>query len=194
MQFTATSYGPPWGGIQGNGITATGIDLTKSPRRYIVAVDPAVIPLGSIVRVRPSPFGAYQVFLAADTGGAIKGNRIDIYDWRGRDAQNAWGSRTVDVTILERGKGKLGTGNFDPSKAHRNDLNGAIQAPLKAAGAAVDATKAAAGAIADLVNYLLGSNAGAHYLRIGKVIGGLVLILLALKQILNIQTPTVIPV
>ena len=194
MQFTATSYGPPWNGIQGSGVTATGIDLRNSPKRFIVAVDPTVIPLGSIVRVQPSPFGAYQVFLAADTGGDIKGNHIDIYDWRGRASQNAWGSRQVDVTILERGKGKLGTGNFDPSAPHRTDVGKIVEAPVKAAGAAVDATKAAAGAIADMVKYLIGPDAGSHFLRIGKVIGGLVLVLIALKQISGFQTPNVIPV
>lgn len=52
-----------------NGITASGTVAT--PERTI-AVDPSVIPLGSVVLID----GIY--YIAEDTGGAIKGNRIDI--------------------------------------------------------------------------------------------------------------------
>jgi 3D (Asp-Asp-Asp) domain-containing protein len=96
--WLATAYGPPWGGIQGNGVTATGLDLTSGPAVYEVAVDPAVIPLRSYVHVQPNPFGTGSAFYAADTGGAITGRHIDIYEWRGRPSQNAWGQRTVAVT------------------------------------------------------------------------------------------------
>jgi hypothetical protein len=63
-----------------------------------VAVDPSVIRLGSWVYVQPNPFGTAQPFYAADTGGAIRGQHIDIYDWRGRASQQAWGTRRVTVT------------------------------------------------------------------------------------------------
>jgi 3D (Asp-Asp-Asp) domain-containing protein len=98
-QFESTAYGPPWGGIQGDGTTATGLDLTDSPHVYIVAVDPSVIPLHTHIRASPNPFGDDSiVFSAEDTGGAINGNHIDFYDWRGRASQLAWGKRTVTVT------------------------------------------------------------------------------------------------
>ena len=98
-EWLATSYGPPWGGIQGNGITATGIDLRPDKQAYIIAVDPTIIPLGSYVHVSPNPFNDEAItFEAADTGGAILGKHIDIYDWRGRSAQLAWGERKVSVT------------------------------------------------------------------------------------------------
>jgi 3D (Asp-Asp-Asp) domain-containing protein len=97
--WLATSYGPPWGGIQGNGVTATGIDLRPEKRAYIIAVDPSVVPLGSYVHVSPNPFNNDAItFKAADTGGAILGKHIDIYDWRGRTYQLAWGERKVTVT------------------------------------------------------------------------------------------------
>ena len=96
--WLATAYGPPWGGIQGDGITATGLNLTAGPPAYEVAVDPGVIPLRSYIRVQPNPFNTSSAFYAADTGGAITGKHIDIYDWRGRASQNAWGERTVTVT------------------------------------------------------------------------------------------------
>lgn len=101
--FSATSYGPPWGGINGTGVTATGVDLTSAPAKHLIAVDPSVIPLGSKVRVWPNPFGYTGTFGAEDTGGAILGKRIDIYDWRGRDEQLAWGERDVQVKAAAKG-------------------------------------------------------------------------------------------
>jgi 3D (Asp-Asp-Asp) domain-containing protein len=100
-KFASTSYGPPWGGIQGTGTTATGINLKNAPHKYIVAVDPSVIPLGSHLKISPNPFGYGGTFLAGDTGGAIKGNRIDFYDWRGRKKQYGWGARTVNVEVAD---------------------------------------------------------------------------------------------
>jgi 3D (Asp-Asp-Asp) domain-containing protein len=97
--YVATAYGPPWGGIEGGGTTATGVDLGNAPHKYIIAVDPSEIPLGSEVKVWPNPFGYTGNFLAADTGGAIKGKRIDFYDWEGRAHQNAWGRRPVTVSV-----------------------------------------------------------------------------------------------
>ena len=53
-----------------DGITATG---TKATANKTIAVDPKVIPLGSEVLIDG------QAYIAEDVGGAIKGNRIDIY-------------------------------------------------------------------------------------------------------------------
>lgn len=104
VRLVSTAYGAPWGGIQGTGVTATGIDLRKHPKQYVVAVDPSVIPLGTKLRIKDNPFGDPNiVFTAADTGGAIKGKRLDFYDWRGRKAQMAWGTRPIDAEIVGRG-------------------------------------------------------------------------------------------
>ena len=46
----------------------------------------------------PNPFGTRHAFYAGDTGGAIIGHHLDIYDWRGRAAQDTWGVRHVTVT------------------------------------------------------------------------------------------------
>jgi 3D (Asp-Asp-Asp) domain-containing protein len=96
--WVATAYGPPWGGIEGDGVTATGIDLTAGQPMLEVAVDPHVVALGSFVHVRPNPFNTSGAFYAGDTGGAITGRHVDVYDWRGRAAQGAWGARQVSVT------------------------------------------------------------------------------------------------
>jgi hypothetical protein len=60
-----------------------------------------VIPLGSLVNVTPNPFNNNSIaFQAADTGGAILGKHVDVYDWRGRIYQDDWGERNVNVTVL----------------------------------------------------------------------------------------------
>jgi 3D (Asp-Asp-Asp) domain-containing protein len=93
--MVATAYGPPWGGIEGSGVTATGVPLRPGLR--VIAVDPAVIPLGSRLRVWPNPLGTRRTFTAADTGGAIRGGRIDVFDWHGPAAMSRWGIRQVHV-------------------------------------------------------------------------------------------------
>ena len=81
--WLATSYGPPWTDGNGSGITATGLSLTAGPAMLEVAVDPTVIALRSYVYVQPNPFNTTSAFYAGDTGTAILGRHVDIYDWRG---------------------------------------------------------------------------------------------------------------
>jgi 3D (Asp-Asp-Asp) domain-containing protein len=84
--FYVTTYGPPWDGIQGTGETSTGVDLSEGGSAgkpvHEIAVDPAVIPYGSLVTVWPNALHYRGPFLAADTGGAIIGNHVDVYDWK----------------------------------------------------------------------------------------------------------------
>jgi len=96
--WLATAYGPPWDDGNGSGITATGLNLTAGPALLEVAVDPGVIALRSYVHVQPNPFNTQNAFYAGDTGTAILGRHVDVYDWRGRADQLAWGTRTVTVT------------------------------------------------------------------------------------------------
>jgi len=78
-----------------SGITATGVNLKANPNAKVIAVDPSVIPLGSKVYVP-----GYGTAIAADTGGAIKGNRIDVHVPSNSQAYN-WGRKSVTVTIVE---------------------------------------------------------------------------------------------
>ena len=79
-------------------MTATGIDLRAHPDRKVIAVDPAVIPLGSRVYV-----DGYGYAVAGDVGGAINGREIDVFIPRLADAL-AWGRReNVTVTIFNEG-------------------------------------------------------------------------------------------
>lgn len=71
-----------------------GHDLTANPNMKLIAVDPAVIPLGSTVYVE-----GYGTAIAGDTGSAIKGHIIDLL-MPNSAAANNWGRRTVKVTIL----------------------------------------------------------------------------------------------
>lgn len=82
-----------------SGVTATGINLRENPNAKVIAVDPKVIPLNSKVEVIYND-QSLGVFVAGDTGGAIKGNRIDIFMPSKEEAYN-WGRRTVTVRVLD---------------------------------------------------------------------------------------------
>ncbi|WP_039653489.1 3D domain-containing protein [Clostridium tyrobutyricum] len=75
----------------GGGYTASGRQAAEG----VIAVDPTVIPLGSRVYV-----DGYGYAVAADTGGAIQGNIIDLY-FSSQSACENWGRRTVTVHILK---------------------------------------------------------------------------------------------
>ena len=78
------------------GITATGIKAKKG----VIAVDPRVIPLGTRVYIEiPGKTPDYGYAVAADVGGGIKGNRVDLYYESKADAMN-FGRRNVKVYIL----------------------------------------------------------------------------------------------
>jgi 3D (Asp-Asp-Asp) domain-containing protein len=71
------------------GQTASGIPVGPG----VVAVDPAVIPLGARLAIP-----GYGEGVAADTGGAIQGARIDLWFSSVAEAR-AWGRRTVTVAV-----------------------------------------------------------------------------------------------
>ncbi|PFA67019.1 hypothetical protein CN378_11580 [Bacillus sp. AFS015802] len=93
LNITATAYTAHCEGCIG--ITKTGVDLLKNPDARVIAVDPRVIPLGSKVYIE-----GYGYARAEDTGGAIKGNRIDIYMEKEKDALQ-YGVRDVKVKIIK---------------------------------------------------------------------------------------------
>lgn len=83
------------GGTYGGVVkTAMGHNLSANPGMKMVAVDPRVIPLGSRIYVE-----GYGEAIAGDTGGAIKGNRIDVL-MPSKSQSSDWGRKTVQVTIL----------------------------------------------------------------------------------------------
>ncbi|WP_045517969.1 3D domain-containing protein [Clostridium sporogenes] len=88
MVMEATAYA-------GDGITASGNGTSRNPNGYsTIAVDPRVISIGTRVYVE-----GYGYAIAHDTGGAIKGNRIDLF--MNSEAEcNSWGRRTVKVYVI----------------------------------------------------------------------------------------------
>lgn len=89
---SATAYTAKCNGC--SGITATGIDLRGNPNLKVIAVDPSVIPLGSKVWVE-----GYGHAIAGDTGGAIKGNKIDLH-FPTKEAAYQFGSRKVKIKVI----------------------------------------------------------------------------------------------
>jgi 3D (Asp-Asp-Asp) domain-containing protein len=81
------------------GRTASG----RMVSRGLIAADPSILPLGSRVRLdHPGYSGEY---LVADTGGAIRGRRIDIWTPSTGEAMR-FGRRTVKLTVLSYGARK----------------------------------------------------------------------------------------
>lgn len=93
VQVMSTAYCPcvKCCGPAAAGITHMGVPAKKG----VIAVDPRVIPLGTRVYV-----DGYGFALAADTGSAIKGDRIDVCFDTHQEALN-WGIRRLKVYILE---------------------------------------------------------------------------------------------
>jgi len=79
----------------GYGHTASGLVIVPGTNMKVLSVDPNIIPLGTEVYV-----DGYGYAIAADTGGAIKGNKIDVYKDTHAEALQ-WGVRTVNVYILK---------------------------------------------------------------------------------------------
>ena len=92
VPYVATAYSL-------RGRTASGRMVSKG----LIAADPRHLPLGSRVRIQA---GAYSgEYLVADTGGMVRGRRIDIWTPTSREAMR-FGRRTVKLTVLSLGRKK----------------------------------------------------------------------------------------
>jgi 3D (Asp-Asp-Asp) domain-containing protein len=78
------------------GRTASGLMVSKG----IIAADPRVLPLGSRVKIEAGAWSGE--YLVADTGGMVRGKRIDIWTPSTREAMR-FGRRPVKLTILSLG-------------------------------------------------------------------------------------------
>ena len=88
MAFVATAY------CQGT-TTASGVSV----RRGFVAADPAVLPLGSVIRVQQS--GRYDgVYTVMDTGPKVQGRHVDLFI-ESCAAAKQFGRRTIRVSIVD---------------------------------------------------------------------------------------------
>jgi 3D (Asp-Asp-Asp) domain-containing protein len=99
--YTATAYSL-------RGRTASGMPVGRG----LIAADPSVLPLGTRVRVEAGSFsGEYVV---ADTGGSVKGRRIDIWTPTAREALQ-FGRRAVKLTVLSFGGKRRKSASVRPS-------------------------------------------------------------------------------
>lgn len=97
--FHATYYGADCAGC--SGITAGGANVSGTQfynGRRVVAADPSVLPIGTVIKVKGSAIGDFEG-IVMDTGGAIKGNRLDILV--GSEAESSsYGRSNVQVEVL----------------------------------------------------------------------------------------------
>lgn len=83
------------------GITYSGVKV-KRDLYSTIAADLNVFPIGTILFIPDYGFG-----VVADKGGAIKGNRLDLYYNTVKDVYEKWGKKSLDVFVIKKGNGKL---------------------------------------------------------------------------------------
>lgn len=101
-------------GHPGYGITYSGVKVRRD-QVSTIAADPKLFPIGTLLYIPDYGYG-----VVADTGSAIKGNRIDLYFETIKEVYEQWGKRKVEVQVLRRGSGKL-------TQAWLNNINRAIE-------------------------------------------------------------------
>lgn len=95
--FVATAYDDsPQSQGKWVGKTATGV----KPAVGVIAVDPKVIPLHTKLEIRDENNNVVYSGFAGDTGGAIKGNRLDLFMNTRKECYN-WGRKKVKVYIVK---------------------------------------------------------------------------------------------
>lgn len=83
------------------GITFSGVKV-KRDLYSTIAADPRTFPIGSILFIPGYGYG-----VVADTGSAIKGNKIDLYYETVQEVYSQWGKKEVEVYIVQKGTGRL---------------------------------------------------------------------------------------
>jgi 3D (Asp-Asp-Asp) domain-containing protein len=117
------------------GITYSGVKARRDARAFsTIAADPNVFPIGTLLYIPGYGFG-----IVADTGSAIKGNKIDLYFDTKDQIYEQWGKQNVKVYIIMRGDGKV-------TEVMMNRLNRMLLSAgdLRPAGSSESRTQAAA--------------------------------------------------
>ncbi|PZE20353.1 3D domain-containing protein [Paenibacillus xerothermodurans] len=109
VQVVATGYyaGPESTGKKPGhpeyGVTFSGMKVQRDKHSFsTIAADPTVFPLGTVLYIPGYGYG-----VVADTGSAIKGNRIDLYFDTKDQVYQEWGKKTVNVLVVKKGDGKI---------------------------------------------------------------------------------------
>lgn len=106
QNYTATAYNL-------RGRTSSG----SAPARGVIAADPAVLPLGTRVWVDAGAFSGE--YIVGDTGGSVRGRRIDIWTPTANEARR-FGRRMVKLTVLSLGAKRAKSGPNHPRTAGAN--------------------------------------------------------------------------
>jgi 3D (Asp-Asp-Asp) domain-containing protein len=83
------------------GITYSGVKV-KRDLFSTIAADLSVFPIGTVLFIPGYGYG-----VVADKGGAIKGNKLDLYYDTVEEVYEEWGKKTVEVSIVKMGNGHL---------------------------------------------------------------------------------------
>ncbi|UOQ46057.1 3D domain-containing protein [Halobacillus salinarum] len=83
------------------GITFSGVPV-KRDLYSTIAADPKVFPIGTVLFIPDYGYG-----VVADTGSAIKGNKIDLYYPTVEAVYQNWGKKKLNVYVVKKGKGSL---------------------------------------------------------------------------------------
>lgn len=113
--YSATAYSL-------RGRTASG----KPVARGVIAADPRVLPIGTRVRVEAGSWSGE--YIVADTGGAVKGRRIDIWTPTSGEAMR-FGRRAVKLTVLEVGGKRAKTAPVRPRLANSASTAPSTESP-----------------------------------------------------------------
>jgi 3D (Asp-Asp-Asp) domain-containing protein len=100
--FVATGYSKNDANQGTDNTTATGKEVFEG----IIAVDPKVIPFGTVLEIKDMGY-----FIAEDCGGKIKGNRIDIY-FSSKEEAKKFGNKGVWVRFLDENVVELADLNY----------------------------------------------------------------------------------
>ena len=91
LAFSATAY------CKGL-ITASGVAV----QRGVVAADPELLPVGSVIEVDSLPQKYNGIYTVMDTGPAVQGRQLDLYMWSCNEALQ-FGRRPMHLTVLRLG-------------------------------------------------------------------------------------------
>jgi len=115
--YTATAYSL-------RGRTASGMPASRG----LIAADPSVLPMGTRVRLDAGSFsGEYVV---ADTGGSVRGRRIDIWTPTAREALQ-FGRRAVKLTVLSFGGRRRKSAAVRPRRVNAVPLTTPLTQPAE---------------------------------------------------------------
>lgn len=96
MEVTAYCPCPKCCGPKAAGITASGKPVSYNQGRF-VAADTSILPFGTKVQI---PGYADQPVEVIDRGGAIKGNKLDVF-FPSHEQAKSWGRQIIPVVVLD---------------------------------------------------------------------------------------------